>query len=130
MGVYNDFLIKTTIFPILIIHFCFAEELYNRLIFRRNYILISIVFLVSFSGTFSNFINQLDFLKLKEKALIYKLNKPKKFESYKSIDKMLLEKYSRKEALQYRGDMNSIYAKFLAKKTLEIRLNKLNKLPR
>ena len=128
-GVHNDFLIKTTIFPILIIHFRFAEELYRRFLSSRNYHLIGIVFLISFSGTFSNLLNQLHFLKLEEKALIYKLNKPKKFESYKSIDKMLLEKYSQKEALQYRGDVTSIYAKILAKKTLGEKINSVNKSP-
>ncbi len=42
---------------------------------------------------------------------------------------MLLEKYSQKEALQYRGDVTSIYAKILAKKTLGEKINSVNKSP-
>ncbi len=127
IGVYNDFLIKTSIFPILIIHFCFAEQFYESFQKGKKNLLISIVFLWSITGTLSNFLNQFTFLKIKDKATIYHLNKIKNFNKYNSIDKALIEKYSHKEALQYRGSMQSIYAKYLAKKTLEKKLNPVKK---
>ena len=85
------------------------------------------MFLCSITGTLSNFLNQFTFLKIKDKATIYHLNKIKNFNKYNSIDKALIEKYSHKEALQYRGSMQSIYAKYLAKKTLEKKLNPVKK---
>ena len=127
IGVYNDFLIKTSIFPILIIHFCFAEQFYESFQKGKKKLLISIVFLFSITGTLSNILNQFTFLKIKDKASIYHLNKIKNFDKFKSIDKVLIEKYSHKEALQYRGSMQSIYAKYFAKKTLEKNLNSFKK---
>ncbi len=119
LGVYNDILIKTALFPILMLYYSFAEVLYNSLINRKIRYIYLAIYLVSFSGTVSIVIEQFKNYNFSNWKITKNTETHKPFDAYDNIDKMLKEKFSEKEALQYRGNMNSIYAKYFAKSTLQ-----------
>ncbi|MFC3812720.1 hypothetical protein [Lacihabitans lacunae] len=125
LGYYNDFLIKSTLLPLLILHFSFgsvAVKHFKTFIKSPSFILLFIIYISGFIPTLKN---QTKDLKLSNVFLLEKNQNSKVFDAYTDIHENLLKRYTEREAYQYHGDMNSFYARKLAPKSIEksIKLN-------
>ncbi len=123
LGVHNDFVTKSTILPILIIHFCFGKIVFEMFAQKAFKLAILLMYFLSLSGFASILFFQTKGLDPKKLILLQQRADSKPISQYHSINKLLLEKFSAEEALQYRGDMDSFYAKYLAKNRLKTALS-------
>jgi hypothetical protein len=126
LGKFNDFLIKATLLPIIVLHIYFVSSLtkfFEYSLIKKS--LMMFVFFIGFSGTFSNIHHQIVNSRWVKNPTVENY---KPFAAYNDIDKLLRERFSIQEAIQYRGNMNSFYARVLASKVIKKSLDKNKKM--